>query len=168
MTTPPTPSAKNGPWIARLVALLLAAVSIPYCLFALVLLQNELRGAGLALVALLLTVAFLPSAIRAYWIGSRTSTDDPSALRDRLDHWGAATAMTVSIVVAAHIAFACVCIPAGFTTFEISRRPRPTTFGEDVYHSWPWAAGVLAASWAAYGLTGWYLRNVIRRPEQPP
>jgi hypothetical protein len=149
MTPTPATKAQHGPWIARLVALLLAAVSIPYCLLVLVLLQNELQGAGLALVAVLLAVAFLPSTIRASWIGSRGKTDDPSALRDRLDQWGAATAMTVSIVVAAHIAFACVCIPAGLTTFEISRRPRPTTFGEDVYHSWPWAAGVLAASWAA-------------------
>jgi hypothetical protein len=76
-----------------------------------------------------------------------------------------ALAMTCFILFASHIAFFCVCFPAGLTSLNLNRgTPRGLpTLGQQLSEAWPWLAGVVTASATAYWLTG----RILERYRDP-
>jgi hypothetical protein len=157
---PPPKPLPRGPWVARLVTLLLAAVSIPYCLVVVLLLRQGLPPTALSLLGVAVVVAFLPPVVRAYGLAPGAMAEVPATLAARFESWLGAISVTVSILLAAHLVFFCVCFPSGLVTFP-AQMTNPSTRPAIVWliAGLPWAAGILLASWAAYWLTGRILQR---------
>jgi hypothetical protein len=157
---PPPKPLPRGPWVARLVSLLLAAVSIPYCLVVVLLVRQGLPPTALSVLAVAAVVAFLPPVVRAYLLASGAMNEVPPTFAARFESWLGAISVTVSVLLAAHLVFFCVCFPSGLLTLPVTMtNPSNWSIVDWLIAGLPWVAGIMFASWAAYWLTGRILQR---------